>query len=275
MYNVTLENKKGKWSKQERKNYCKQQALERIGETRTNTLGSKMWIIGYNGYNDITVQFENGYICKSRYSSFENGYIRNPYDRSVYGVGYIGEGEYTAKREGKSTKEYESWFYMLMRCYSSLYQEKFPTYKGCSVCVEWHNFQNFAKWYNDNYYEVEGKRMELDKDILFKGNKVYSPSTCIFVPNNINTLFIKGDSMRGKYPIGVYFHKERKKFRAHCKGKNGEYVGLGEYETPIDAFNAYRKGKKEIIKQIAGEYKSKIPQSLYNAMLQYEVSIDD
>lgn len=80
---------------------------------------------------------------------------------------------------------------MLERCYSARYQERKPTYKGCSVCDEWLNYQNFAKWYDDNYYEIKGEIMCLDKDILVKGNKIYSPENCVFVPNYINVLFAR------------------------------------------------------------------------------------
>lgn len=66
---------------------------------------------------------------------------------------------------------------MLERCYSQTYQEKFPAYKGCSVVEDWHNFQIFAKWFDENY--VEG--YHIDKDIKIDGNRVYGPDTCMFV----------------------------------------------------------------------------------------------
>ena len=71
---------------------------------------------------------------------------------------------------------------ILERGYSKLWKEKHPTYENVYVCEEWHNFQNFAKWYYNNYYSINEERMEIDKDILYKNNKVYSPDTCIIVP---------------------------------------------------------------------------------------------
>ena len=86
---------------------------------------------------------------------------------------------------------------MLRRCYDEKLHKKYPTYIDCKVCEEWLNFQNFAKWYYNNYYEIENEKICLDKDILHKGNKIYSPDNCVFVPNNINVLFVKSDKSRG------------------------------------------------------------------------------
>ena len=167
---------------------------------------------------------------------------------------------------------------MLKRCYSDECQKKHPTYKDCTVCEEWHNYSDFKEWFDNNYYEIEGERMALDKDILVKGNKIYSPNTCVFVPQNINTLFIKSNKTRGKYPIGVYFRKDKNKYQAQCRivynGKTQqEFLGL--YNTIEDAFKVYKQFKENCIKQVADEYKDKIPNNLYKAMYNYKVEITD
>lgn len=167
---------------------------------------------------------------------------------------------------------------MLKRCYSDECQKKHPTYKDCTVCEEWHNYSDFKEWFDNNYYEIEGERMALDKDILVKGNKIYSPNTCVFVPQNINTLFIKSNKTRGKYPIGVYFRKDKNKYQAQCRivynGKTQqEFLGL--YNTIEDAFKVYKQFKENCIKQVADEYKDKIPNNLYEAMYNYKVEITD
>ena len=167
---------------------------------------------------------------------------------------------------------------MLKRCYSGEYQKKEPTYKDCTVCKEWLNYSNFKKWYDDNYYEIDGERMALDKDILVKGNKTYSPETCVFVPQNINKLFIKSNKARGKYPIGVYKPNNANKYQVCCNifnnGKS-KLKNLGYYNTIDDAFNAYKEFKEANIKQIADYYKEKIPNKLYEAMYNYKVEITD
>lgn len=187
-------------------------------------------------------------------------------------------GNTTTTIKGKDKKSYQCWSNMLKRCYNKNVHNKQPTYKDCSVCNEWLCYANFEKWYDENYYEIEGERTELDKDILFKGNKVYSPITCIFVPQRINTLFTKSNRKRGKYPIGVVLlHKNKIKpnrYKAECK-INGKLFHVGTYASISEAFQAYKQYKEKEIKRIADEYKNKIPQKLYDALYAYEVEITD
>jgi hypothetical protein len=117
--------------------------------------------------------------------------------------------------------------------------------------------------------------MCLDKDILIKGNKVYSPETCIFIPSEINTLFVKNDVNRGEFPIGVTFNKENNNYLSHCNNGHRKIIHLGTFNNIEDAFKVYKEYKEKIIKQIAEEYKSKIPEKIYNAMINYDVEITD
>ena len=129
----------------------------------------------------------------------------------------MGIGKYSSKINNKPSPQYSSWSSMIKRCYNPKCLTKDYTYQDCSVCKEWHNFQNFAKWYDDNYYQVFNEEINLDKDILHKGNKIYSPENCIFVPKTINSLFTKSNRSRGKYPIGVDYNKGMRKFRARSR----------------------------------------------------------
>nr|DAE62888.1 MAG TPA: hypothetical protein [Caudoviricetes sp.]DAI99539.1 MAG TPA: hypothetical protein [Caudoviricetes sp.] len=255
--------------------------INRIGERNYNNFGSEMVIVNYNGCMDIDVYFpEFDWIFKhAKYNNFKKGEIKCPYERRFYNVGYLGEGKYKVSENGKNTRVYDTWKAMLQRCYSEKEHERHPTYIGCEVYEGWHNFQNFAKWYKDNYYEVGNEKMCLDKDILFKGNKIYSPDTCIFVPETINKLFIKNDKNRGESVIGATLCKNGK-YQAQCNiinpetGKSKqEYLGL--YDSQEKAFQVYKYHKERNIKQIADYYKIHIPQKLYDAMYNYEVEIDD
>lgn len=248
--------------------------LDRTGEIGVNNDGERMTIVRYGGRRDIDVQFEDGTIVENRqYNNFKRGEIKNPFFPSVYGVGFIGVGDYkTCDENGKQTKCHGTWHDMHRRCYNHKLQEKKPTYKNCKVCKEWNNYQAFAKWDNENYYEVGNERMDLDKDILCKGNKVYSPDTCIYVPHSINSLFTKRDKCRGEYYIGV--RKKGNKFEARLSKGNGE-IYLGLFNTPEQAFLAYKQAKEQYIKEVAEEYKEKIPYRLYEALMNYEVEIDD
>lgn len=207
-------------------------------------------------------------IVSSSYRNFTKGLITNVFDRNVHNRGFLG-----GEDERPKSKENTTWRDMVRRCYDDEFKIKNPTYENCKVCEEWLNFQNFAKWYDENYYEVDGQRMELDKDILVKDNKIYSPETCIFVPQNINTLFIKANSIRGQHPIGVSFHKPTEKYRATCNNIREVYLGL--FDTSNEAFNTYKIYKEKLIKSIAEKYKNEIPQKLYDAMYQYKVEIND
>lgn len=156
--------------------------------------------------------------------------------------------------------------------------KKHPTYTDCEVCDEWLNFQNFAKWYDENFYEVDGERMHLDKDILVKGNKIYSPETCIFVPQKINVLFTKCDKSRGESVIGTTTRNGR--YRVHCclfnpKTGKSKYKNLGTYDTEEEGFKVYKYYKEKNIKEVADYYKIQIPQNLYDAMYSYKVDIND
>ena len=240
-----------------------------------------MIIVEYRGALDIDVYFpEYDWIAKGvQYSHFKNGKIKCPYEKRYYGVGYIGEGKYKAWENGKTTKVYDTWHHMLKRCYHEKFHEKYPTYIDCEVSKEWHNFQNFGIWYDENYYEIEGERTELDKDILYKGNKIYSPETCIFVPHAINSLFIKRQNDRGESVIGASLHKCGK-YQVRCSLINPEtgkskLKHLGYYETQEKAFKVYKYYKEKNIKQIADYYKEQIPINLYNALYDYEVEITD
>lgn len=246
--------------------------IGRLGEINFNKNGTKMKIIKYIDNKRIIVEFqdEHSYLAKTDYFSFKNGLTKNLYDKTIYNIAYLGEGKYNTKN---SRIFYSKWRNMLTRGYDEKLKEKYKTYSNCTVCKEWNNFQNFAKWCNENYYEIENEIMCLDKDILIKGNKIYSPETCIFVPHNINCLFTKTDKSRGVLPIGVN-KKGKKSYQTKVSFKS-KTVHIGYFNSENEAFNAYKITKEKLIKQLADEYKDKIPQKLYDAMYRWEVEIDD
>ena len=241
-----------------------------------NNFGSKMVVVRDNGCYDVDIYFPkyNWTYKKATRQSFRKGEIKCPYERRYYDVGYIGEGEYKATENKKFTRHFNTWHNMIKRCYDDNVKKKYTTYIGCSVCEEWHNFQNFAKWYDENYYEVQEEKMCLDKDILVKGNKIYSPSTCIFAPQRINTLFIKSDLSRGDLPIGVQWDKKCNKYRIQTH-INKKLTTIKRVDTIEEAFNIYKKVKENEIKNIAEQYKEWIPKELYDAMYNYKIDIND
>lgn len=176
---------------------------------------------------------------------------------------------------------YTLWSNILCRCFDLTTQNKYPTYQGCTIDQQWRHFSNFLQWFtkNDWYskYATKSNRVEVDKDLLIKGNMTYSSDTCVVVPHQINSLLNKHKANRGEYPIGVNFNKRKGKFVAQISIK-GKTKTLGYFDNCNDAFDAYKAAKETYIKQIADEYKAKypdFPQKLYDAMYAYEVKITD
>ena len=252
----------------------------RVGEEGYNNFGSKMIIKEYREYKDIDVYFPeyNWTFKHATYQSFKKGTIKCPYEPRYYGMGYLGEGKYKVSENRKIKKEFDIWHHMLQRCYDPKYQEKYPTYKGCRIEDYFLNFQHICEWIENNYYEVPGEMMCLDKDILCKGNKIYSRETCIFVPQRINNLFVKNDNSRGDNPIGVH-PTSSGNYQACCNNEYGKYIYLGTYSTEEEAFQAYKVYKEKVIKEVIDSYEGIIPEPFYSrlktAMYNYEVEIDD
>ena len=212
------------------------------------------------------------------YQNFKNGNIKCPYEPRTFGIGCIGEGKYKGKENGETHKYYVIWVSMLQRCYDPKYQERYPTYNRCKVEDFFLNFQHMCEWLDENYYEVPGEKMHLDKDILCKGNKVYSRETCIFVPERINLLFVKRDNNRGDNPIGVE-DLPSGNYRVRCSNGFGKQIDLGVYPTKEEAFKVYKEYKEKVIKETIDSYEGKIPEPYYTrlktAMYNYEVEITD
>lgn len=164
----------------------------------------------------------------------------------VYGIG-INDADYTVipRINGKPTacKVYANWHGMLRRCYCKLYQAKKPTYRGCTVVPEWHRFSNFKAWHDQQAY-TEG--LQLDKDIIYPGNKVYSPETCVYVSNELNNFLSRKN---GKHLAGAFKHpytEGTKMFQSRIY-MNGKRASLGYYHTPEEAHEVYVQAKIKFI----------------------------
>ena len=172
--------------------------------------------------------------------------------RKVFGVG-TNDATYAIERSGPDGKRlpcpyYVAWKDMLKRAYSPAYRARQPTYIGVTVCEEWHSFMAFRAWMETQ--EWEGK--QLDKDIIAPGNKVYSPDTCVFVPQALNSLLTDHAAARGKWPIGVCWNKQTRNFRAQITiAGRKKYLGL--FTCPHEAHMAWRKAKVRIVRGAARE----------------------
>ena len=231
-------------------------------------------IVKYNDSGNVEIQFTNtGYETVARLGSIRNGEIKDPYLPSVFGVGMLGT-KYPSKVNGVETKEYMLWKDMLKRCYNDSFKKKNPTYEGCEVSDNFKSYEYFYEWCHKQIgFDNEG--WQLDKDLLIKGNKVYSEDSCVFVPKDINLLLTKRTASRGEHLIGVYWCKKGKAFKAQVSKNKGKQEYLGLFNTEIEAFNAYKTAKETFVKEQANKWKSQIDPRAYNALMNYEVNIDD
>jgi len=181
----------------------------------------------------------------------------------LFGVG-INDAPYKTHyidSNGKKTRcpYYVAWSNMLKRCYCKKSLENNKTYALCFVDEEWHTFSTFKKWMSTQ----DWKGKYLDKDILERGNKIYSKKSCIFITNKVNTFLAYDLKTRGAYPQGVCFHNQVNKFISRCK-VDGVWRSLGCYKTPEEASAAYKQFKSKHILEVAEEYKNE--PRLYEAL---------
>ena len=197
--------------------------------------------------------------------------------RLVCGIGF-NDNKYAASFDGKDVHEYTVWIGMLSRCSDKVWERQ-PTYTGTTCSENFKSYSYFYEWYHkqtgSGNKDSIGRSWQLDKDLLLKGNKIYSEETCCFVPHRINSLLLKCGATRGEYPIGVCWNNRDKKFLAHCSEGTGKTKHLGMFTTVKDAFLAYKTLKEQIIKKVAAEYKEVLDERVYDALMGYEVFMDD
>ena len=179
------------------------------------------------------------------------------YQRTLYGVGYMGMKLNTEMCHSTS---YYKWKNMVQRCYDKKVHKKYkPEYKDKSVCEEWLNYSNFKIWFDEHYVPCKNNQIDLDKDLLVQGNKVYSPETCVFLLHYQNTMFERSakdkiyENEDGTFVIGG--------------GKKKTYATLKEAEDIVCERNQNR------IENVAEKCKGSIPMCAYEAMLNWDVRL--
>lgn len=200
----------------------------------------------------------------------------------VYGVG-INDADYVVDKKKTTGYEdgkqkwcrlwmcpfYSVWKSMISRCYSQKFQSRKPTYIGCSVCEEWLTFSKFKSWMETQ--DWEGK--QLDKDLLFPGNKIYSTETCVFISSDINNFILEKSNARGEWPIGVCWIGSIKKFKAGIRF-SGKTEYLGYFYSAEEAHQAWLTRKLELAKLLASEQDDpKIAKALIERYKNYAKSL--
>jgi len=189
----------------------------------------------------------------------------------IYGVGW-NDGKYPATCNGKKTLSYGIWKSMLERVYYPKRRLKDLAYAGCSVGESFKSYSFFHEWCCQQIgFGCES--FQLDKDLLRRGNKVYSDITCTFLPQEVNKLFTSRQACRGDLPLGVQRDKDR--FRAEGNFGSFHKRHLGSFATANEAFTRYKQVKEAYIKFKAEQWKEFIDPRAYAALIAYEVLITD
>ena len=235
-------------------------------------------VLKYNDNRNVEIQFlKTGFEATVELGSIRKGEVKDPYSPSVFGVGIIGD-KYPSRVNDVVTKEYKLWHSMLVRCYSDAYKKRQPTYIGCEVSDNFKSYEYFYEWCHKQIGfggDGSGNPFHLDKDLLVKGNKVYSEDSCVFLPQEINKMLTRSTASRGGHLIGVYWHNASRAFKAQVSKSAGKQEHLGYFKTEIEAFKAYKQAKESFIKEQANKFKSQIDPRAYNALMNYTVEIDD
>ena len=227
--------------------------------------GGTVTVLDYENSDNVVIVHNDThkYVQKVQAGHLKRGNVKNPHFPSVFGVGYIGVGDFSPSIGGKHTQVYKKWQSMIERNYSRSYHKKKPSYADCTVHPDWHNFQVFAEWYTKQKFCDSD--YQLDKDILVKGNKVYSAETCCLVPKEVNN-FAKADSFLKGLPLGVSFRSGRYSARIMTNKKS---AWIGFFDTPEEASEAYEISKSKKAKVVAEGWKDFMCKRSYNALLQW------
>ena len=245
-----------------------------VGKVCKSKSSGDFKVLKYNDSKNVEIQFlKTGFETTANLQHIKSGGVKDPHSPSVHGVGVTGT-KYPSMISGVQTKEYTLWCSMLKRCYSDALKKKQPTYEGCKVSDKFKSYEYFYEWCHKQV-GFDNKDWQLDKDLLVKGNKVYSENTCVFIPREINQILVKCTASRGEYLIGVSWSKTNKAFKAMVSRSKGRSEHLGLFKTEIEAFKAYKQAKESFIKEQANEWKSQIDVRAYEALMNYTVEITD
>lgn len=127
--------------------------------------------------------------------------------------------------------------------FSLHYKKGKKYYEDITIHEDWYYRSKFENWYNEQK-ELQPMidTLEIEKDILVPNNRMYSPDTCIFVPDWFNLQFLERGKSRGSCPLGVCpYHKGFISNIGDGSGKTKKY--LGYFPTEELAHIAWQQAK--------------------------------
>ena len=230
-------------------------------------------VLDYYNARDVTIKFLNtGNVRKTGTSELKKGEIRDNEAFPVYSVGIM-DVPNEARRNVPIPKEYSIWNGVRQRCYNENIRHLTPSYQEVEMSENFKRYSYFKEWcHNQIGFDQDG--WQLDKDILIKGNKVYSEYTCCFVPQEINAALTNNKSVRGSFPSGVIYNCTKTRYRARIQ-RGDKWESLGTYDTPEEAFYAYKPVKEAHIKSLAEKWKDQIDPRVYEALMNWTIEITD
>ena len=239
---------------------------------KTKSYGDVVVLEYYNA-RDVTIKFLNtGNVRKTGTSELKKGEIRDNEAFPVYSVGIM-DVPNEARRNVPIPKEYSIWNGVRQRCYNENIRHLTPSYQEVEMSENFKRYSYFKEWcHNQIGFDQDG--WQLDKDILIKGNKVYSEYTCCFVPQEINAALTNNKSVRGSFPSGVIYNCTKTRYRARIQ-RGDKWESLGTYDTPEEAFYAYKPVKEAHIKSLAEKWKDQIDPRVYEALMNWTIEITD
>lgn len=241
----------------------------KTGEVFVSNFGTRYEVLEYVDCYNVKVKFLDSFGFEGWFQadSVRKGSVRNPYDKTVHGVGYMGEGNAETVANKSRLVEREAWYAMMSRSYCPKFKSKHRKYSECTVSEDWHCYQNFANWMkNQRFY---GLGYQLDKDLLVRDNKVYSPDTCVLLPAHINQLVQRNISKKGLLPNGVRAVSEST-FQATLQTVRGVTSVYG-FQTVEDAYLKYKEMKEDYVKSVADMWFGSIDSKAYEALYEWRV----
>ena len=189
------------------------------------------------------------------------------YKRGEHLVGGIGVNDLATPtrwtENGKSVKSpyYALWKDMLERVYTPNENDIKP-YAGVTVHADWHRFSNFKRWV-DHQPQTNWQHLQLDKDLLVKGNKVYAPDVCCFLTNQENSLF-----KPSCVPFGSVRFDERGNLRKPWQLRN-TFKGESNYKQFLTQQEAKVYGARVTIQRVTDMANAHTHQFIRDAMFRW------
>lgn len=240
----------------------KKNKLKYEGKEFKNNEGFLFKVLEYINSDHVKIQFKDtGYKTKTTIASVREGKIKDPLSKSVCDIGYIGIGKY-------NVRDHRDIYFLWSGTIRRIYIDKYPGHPT-SMCDEWLNFQNFAKWYEENIYDYNEEKLIFS--LALARGKIASPDNVAFVPLSFLGLFSLSNKKESNLPRGVFYNKRKRKYFSSITF-NKKQMHLGYYDDIEITHSVYQNKRKELYEELVESYKGKIPDKVYNLLSSIDIN---